>query len=87
MGEDKRLERNVKVFFRRKNEVVSELDLALEVLAATLRIELDFMWLRELDFVFMLMLKAMQTRPGRIDETARQTMVFGAIMELYVPSH
>ena len=78
---------NVKVFFGRKNKIVGELDFALEIFAAAFRIELDFMRLREMDFVFVLMLKAMQTRLRRIAETARQMMVFGAIVELHVPSH
>ena len=88
MGENKRLEMNVKVFFRRKNKVVSELDFALEVFAAAFCFELDFMRLRETGFVFVLMLKAMGTSLRRRDaEAARQVMVFGAIMELHVPTH
>ena len=70
MGEDKGLKMDVKVFFGRKNKVVGELDLALEVLAATLRIELYLMRLREMSFMFVLMLKAMGTSLRRLAEAA-----------------
>ena len=70
MGEDKGLKMDVKVFLRRKNKVVGELDLALEVLAAAFRIELYLMRLREMSFMFMLMLKAMGTCLHRLAEAA-----------------
>lgn len=60
MGEDKRLEMDVNVFFGRKNEVVGELDFAVEVLTAALCIELDFMRLRMVSLVFVLMSKTMR---------------------------
>ena len=87
MDEGKRLEMDVKVFFGRKNEVVGELDFALEVLAAAFRIELDFMRLREMSLVFVLMLKAMQARLRRLAEAPRQVMLCRAIMELHVPTY
>ena len=87
MDEGKRLEMDVKVFFGRKNEVVGELDFALEVLAAAFRIELDFMRLREMSLVFVLMLKAMQARLRRLAEAARQMVFRRAVVELHVPAH
>lgn len=87
MCQDKGLEMDVKVFFERKNEVVGELDFALEILAAAFCIELDFMWLREMSLVFVLMLKAMQARLRRLAKAPRQVMLCRTIMELHVPTH
>ena len=89
MDEDKRLEMEFKVFLRRKNVVVGELNLAFEVLAAAFGVELKDVRVCEMRLVFVLMLMphAVQARLRRIDEATRQMMVFGAIMKLHVPSH
>ena len=42
--------------------------------------------LHKAGFVSMLMVKAMQARLRRIDEATRQLVIFGAIMELDIPS-
>ncbi len=75
------------MFVGRKNVVVGELDLALEVLAAALGIKLGFMLLREMGFVFVLMVVAMQARFRRLAKAARKVMLRRAIVELHVPSH
>ena len=87
MKEDKRLEMDVKLFVRRKNEAVGELDLAVEVIAAAFGIELHDI-VRQSGFHFMLMIvsQTMHTIRGSIAETAHHVMVFGAIVELHVPS-
>ena len=87
IGEGKRLKMNVKVFFGRKNVVVGELDQALEVLATTFGIELQAMVLYKMSLMLMFVGKAMHTRFCRIDKTAAQMVVFGAIVELHVPTH
>ena len=87
MGEGKGLKMNVKVFFGRKNVVVGELDEALEILAATFGIELQAMVLYKMSLMLVFMGKAMHTRFCCIDETAGQMVVFGAIVELHVPTH
>ena len=87
--QDKGLQVDNQVFVRRKNEVVGELDDVVEVLAAAFGIELKDVGVCEMRLVFvhMLMSHAVQARLRRINETARQMVVFGAIMELHVPSH
>ena len=55
MDEDKRLEKDVKLFFWKKNVVVSKLNLALEVIAAAFGIELHDI-VRQSGFHFMLMM-------------------------------
>ena len=40
-----------------------------------------------MSFMFVFMAVAMWTRLGRIDEAAGQMVVFGAIVELHVPTH
>ena len=85
MDENKGQELDINMFFGRKNVVVGELDLAVEVLAAALGVELDGIVRHEMDLV--LMLKTMEARLCRIDETARQMLVFRAIVELHVPTH
>ena len=87
IGEGKRLKMNVKVFFGRKNVVVGELDQAFEVLAATFGIELQAMVLYKMNLMFVFVGQAMHTRFCRIDKTAAQMVVFGAIMELHVPTN
>ena len=78
---------DVKMFFWRKNVVISELDFALEILTTALCIELNFMLLHKMDFMIMLMFKAMQACLRRFAETPCQMVVFGAIVELHVPTH
>ena len=87
MGEDKRLEMNVKVFLWRKNIVIGKLDDAFKILTAAFGIELDFMRLHKMSLVFMFMGKAMRTRFCSIDETSRQMMLFGAVVEFDIPTH
>ena len=89
MHKDKRLEMDVEVFLGRKNVVVGELDLAVEVLAAAFGVELqDIIMQNSLRFmVFMMMPHAMFAFYSGITEAARQVMVFGAVVELHVPSH
>ena len=43
--------------------------------------------MHEMGLMLMLVLQTMETRLRCIDETARQMMVFGAIVELHVPTH
>ena len=89
MEEDKRLEMDVKLFLRRKNEVISKLDLAVEVVAAAFGIELESIQLPKVCFglfVLMFMVEAMQTMVYHCTKAARQLVVFGAIMELHIPS-
>ena len=87
MDESKGLEMNIQVFFGRKNVVVGELDEALEILAATFGVELQVVVLYKMSLMLVFVGEAMHTRFSRIDETAGQMMVFGAIVELYVPAH
>ena len=87
MGEGKGLEMNIQMFFGRKNVVVGELDQALEVLAAASGVELQTMVLYKMSLMVVFVGKAMHTRFCRINETAGQMVVFGAIVELYVPTH
>ena len=90
MSEDNRLQMDVDVFFRRKNEVVSELDLAVEVFAAAFGVEMDDLMKRgRCRFVLMMvmMTQAMHAFRGSIDKTAGYMVVLGAVMELHVPSH
>ena len=88
MGKGKRLNMDVKVFLGRKNEVVSKLDFALEVLATAFGVELKPVLMYEMGFVLMLMLQAMRASlRWHNTKTARQVMVFGAIVELHVPTH
>ena len=75
------------MFFKRKNIVVSELDDALKAFATTFGIEMNLFLLHKVGFVSMLMVKAMQARLRCIDEATRQLMVFGAVMELDIPSN
>ena len=63
------------------------MDLAVEVLTAAFGVELDSIVRHEMGFVLMLVLQTMEARLCRIDETARQMLVFRAIVELHVPTH
>ena len=75
------------MFVRRKNEVVGELDDAFEVLAAAFGVELHHILMCEVGFMLMLVPNAMMARLCRIDKASRQLVVFGAIVELHVPTH
>ena len=79
----------MEVFLGRKNIVVGELDLAVEILAAAFGVELHDVVLHD-GFRFMLMLvmvpHAMLAGSGSITEATRQVMVFGAVVELHVPA-
>ena len=86
MDEDKRLEMDVKLFVRRKNIVVGELDLAIEVLAAAFGVELEAVLWHSVGLMLVLMAMAMHARLCRVNEAARQVMVFGAIVELHIPT-
>ena len=86
-NEDKRMNLNIKVFLGRKNEVVGELNDAFEILAAAFGIELKHILMHKMGLVLVLMPQTMQTRLRCLSEAARQMMVFGAIMELHVPTH
>ena len=88
MTGDYRLEMNVKVLFvGRKNVVVGELNLAFEVLAAAFGVELDSVLWHSVGLMLVLMAMAMHARLCRVNEAAHHMMVFGAIVELHVPSH
>ncbi len=87
MDEDKRLEMDVKLFLRRKNEVIGELYLAVEVIAAAFGIELHDI-VRQSGFHFMLMMvtPAMHAVVGCIDKATCRMVVFSAVMELHIPT-
>ena len=89
MDENKGQELDINVFFGRKNVVVGELDLAVEVLAAALGAEVGDI-VRQVRFLVLLLVvvmmpQAMHTRRCSIDEATRKVVVFSAIMELYIP--
>ena len=88
MDEDKRLEMDVKLFVKRKNEVVGELDLAVEVIAAAFGIELhDIVRQSRFHFMLVIVIPAMYAVVGCIAQTACQMVVFGAIVELHIPTN
>lgn len=76
------------MFVGRKNEVVGKLDLAVEVLTTAFGLELDD--IERLDglrfLVIMMVPQAMHACCGSVTEAAGHVMIFGAIMELHVPS-
>ena len=78
---------DVKLFLRRKNEVIGKLDLAVEVIAAAFGIELHDI-VRQSGFHFMLVvvIPAMHAVVGCIDKAACRMVFFGAIMELHIPT-
>ena len=85
------LQADNQVFVGRKNVVVGELDLAVEVLAAALGAEMDDI-VRQVRFlvlmlVLVMMPHAMHTRRGCIDEATCKVMVFSAIVVLHVPTN
>lgn len=87
MRQDDGLQVDNQVFVRRKNEVIGELYLTVEVVTATFGVEMHNIE-RQRGFHFMLMIvfQTMHTISGSIAETAHHVMVFGAIVELHVPS-
>ena len=87
VGQKEGLQADNQVFVGRKNVVVGELDLAVEVLAAALGAELDNI-VRQVFFRFlvpMMMPYTMHAFRGCINETARKVMVFSTIVELHIP--
>ena len=87
MGQDEGLQADNQVFVRRKNEVVGELDLAIEVIAAAFGIELHDI-VRQSGFRFMLVIviPAMHAFVGCIEKAACRMVLFGAIVELHIPT-
>ena len=87
MGQDEGLQADNQVFVRRKNKVIGELDLAIEVIAAAFGIELHDI-VRQSGFHFMLVMvtPAMHAVVGCIAQAARHVVVFGAIVELHIPT-
>ena len=77
------------MFVGRKNEVVGKLDLAVEVLTTAFGLELDD--IERLDglrfLVIMMVSQTMYAFSGGVAKTARDMVVFGAVMELYVPAY
>ena len=86
--QDKGLQAYNQVFDWRKNIVVGELYLTVEVFTAAFGIELyDIIRQGPLFFlVFMMVPYAMHAISSSIAETAHHVMVFGAVMELHVPT-
>ena len=87
VGQKEGLQADNQVFVGRKNVVIGELDLAVEVLAAALGAELDNI-VRQVFFRFlvpMMMPHTMHAFRGCITETARKVMVFSTIVELHIP--
>ena len=87
MRQDDGLQVDNQVFVGRKNEVVGELDLAVEVLAAAFGVELEAVLWHSVGFMLMLVAMTMHARFCRINKTARQVMVFSAIVVLHVPTN
>ena len=69
-GKYKGLQVDNQMFVRRKNEVVGELDDAVEILAAAFGVELYHILMRDVGFVPMLMPNAMMARFRRIDKAS-----------------
>lgn len=87
MRQDDGLQVDNQLFVRRKNEVVGELYLTVEVVTATFGIEMhNIERQRGFHFMFMIVSQTMHTIRGSIAETAHHVMVFGAIVELHIPS-
>ena len=89
VGQKEGLQTDNQVFVWRKKVVVRELDLAVEVLAATFGAELDDI-VRQVRFLVLMLVpvmmpQAMHTLRSSIDETARKVMVFSTIVKLHVP--
>ena len=78
------------MFFKRKNKVVGELDFAVEIVAAAFGAELECIVLPKMCFGFRMlkfMVEAMHTMVCHCTKTARQLMVFGAVMEFHIPAY
>lgn len=87
MRQDNGLQVDNQVFVGRKNEVVGELYLTVEVVTATFGVEMhNIERQRGFHFMFMIMSQTMHTISGSIAETAHHVMVVGAIVELHVPT-
>ncbi len=87
MDEGKRLEIDVKLFVRRKNEVIGELNFAVEVIAAAFGIKLhDIVRQSGFHLMLVMVIPAMYAVVGCIAQTARHVVVFGAIVELHIPT-
>ena len=87
MRQDDGLQVDNQVFVRRKNEVVGKLYLTVEVITAALGVELhNIERQRGFHFMFMIVTQTMHTICCCIAETAHYVMVFGAIVELHIPS-
>ena len=90
MGQEEGLQVDNQMFVNRKNIAVGELDLAVEIVAAAFGIELESIKLPKVRFgffVLLLMVKAMHTMVCHCTKAARQLVVFGAVMELHVPTY
>lgn len=87
MGQDEGLQTDNQVFLKRKNKIVGELDFAFEVLATAFGVELEAVLWHSVGFMLMLVAMTMHARFCRINKTARQVMVFGAIVVLHVPTN
>ena len=87
MGQNDGLQIDNQVFVGRKNIIVGELDLAVEVFAAALGIELDdivqFSGFHLM--VLMMVPHAMHTCHRGITEATRQLVVFSTIVEFHIP--
>lgn len=84
------LQENGNMFFRWKCVIVSELYLAVEIVAAAFFIEMnDIEVLLKLSGVHVAvrMVLAVFAKARSITETAQKMMVFGAIVEIHVPSY
>ena len=84
------LTRNGDMFFRRKSVIVSELNLAVEIFAAAFCIKMnDLEMLLKFSNIHVMvrMVLAVLAKARRIAKTAQNMMVFGAIVEIYVPTY
>ena len=90
MRQQSRLQENDDLFFRRKSVIVSELNLAVEIFAAAFCIKMNDleMFLKFSNIhVMVRMVLAVFAKARRIAKTAQNMMVFGAIVEIYIPAY
>jgi hypothetical protein len=80
------LQADNQVLVRGKNEIVGELDFAIEVLATALGVELDDIMWQNYFLVPVMMPHAMYAFSGGIAKTACQVVVFSTVMELQIPA-
>ena len=87
MGQDEGMQADNQLFLWRKNEVIGKLDFAIKVIAAAFGIELHDI-VRQSGFHFMLVMvtPAMHAVIGCIAQAACHVVVFGAIVELHIPT-